>query len=153
MYVLTERRLALEPFRSHRVLPGVLHWSLNYCLTWPDSIKNNVHEPYQDLGRRLGSRKTGLSPPSNVITNCSKAVLLVRLFLNETRSVHRTLTIIYILYSLVETLGTSEKRYSILKTNRPIKTKFCIHIIIDKIYVGIINHCFSQICNRVTVLD
>ena len=23
-----------------------------------------------------------------------------------------------------------------LKTNRPIKTKFCIHIIIDKIYVG-----------------
>ena len=26
---------------------------------------------------------------------------------------------------------------NILKTNRPIKTKFCIHIIIDKIYVGI----------------
>ena len=25
---------------------------------------------------------------------------------------------------------------NILKTNRPIKTKFCIHIIIDKIYVG-----------------
>ena len=24
----------------------------------------------------------------------------------------------------------------ILKTNRPIKTKFCIHIIIDRIYVG-----------------
>ena len=24
---------------------------------------------------------------------------------------------------------------NILKTNRPIKTKFCIHIIIDKIYV------------------
>ena len=26
---------------------------------------------------------------------------------------------------------------NILKTNRPIKTKFCIHIIIDKIYFGI----------------
>ena len=45
--------------------------------------KNNVHEPYQDLGRGLGSRKTGLSPPSNVITNRSKAVLLVRLISNE----------------------------------------------------------------------
>ena len=33
---------------------------------------------------------------------------------------------------------------NILKTYRPIKTKFCIHIIIDKIYVGIVNHCFSQ---------
>ena len=42
---------------------------------------------------------------------------------------------------------------NILKTNRPIKTKFCIHIIIDKIYVGKVNHCFSQICNRVTALD
>ena len=30
----------------------------------------------------------------------------------------------------------------ILKTNRPIMTKFCIHIIIDKIYLGIVNHCF-----------
>ena len=40
-----------------------------------------------------------------------------------------------------------------LKTNRPIKTKFCIHIIIDKIDVGIVNHCFLQICNRVTALD
>ena len=38
-------------------------------------------------------------------------------------------------------------------TNRPIKTKFCIHIIIDKIYFGIVNHCFSQISNRVTGLD
>ena len=27
---------------------------------------------------------------------------------------------------------------NILKTNRPIKTKFCIHIIIDKIYFGIV---------------
>ena len=32
-----------------------------------------------------------------------------------------------------------------LKTNRPIKTKFCINIIIDKIYFGIVNRCFSQI--------
>ena len=38
---------------------------------------------------------------------------------------------------------------NILKTNRPIKTKFCIHIIIDKIYIGNVNPCFSQICNRV----
>ena len=42
---------------------------------------------------------------------------------------------------------------NISKTNRPIKTKFCIHIISDKIYVGIVNRCFSQICNRVTALD
>ena len=42
---------------------------------------------------------------------------------------------------------------NILKTYRPIKTKFCIHIIIDKIDVGIVNHCFSQICNIVTSLD
>ena len=34
---------------------------------------------------------------------------------------------------------------NILKTNRPIKTKFCIHIIIDKIYYDIVNRCFSQI--------
>ena len=38
----------------------------------------------------------------------------------------------------------------ILKTNRLIKTKFCIHIIIDKIYIGIVNCCLSQICYRVT---
>ena len=42
---------------------------------------------------------------------------------------------------------------SILKMNRPIETKFCIHIIIDKIYFGIVIHCFSQIGNRVMVLD
>ena len=43
---------------------------------------------------------------------------------------------------------------NILKTYRPIKTKFCIHIIIDKIYFGIVNHFFfSQIGNRVTALD
>ena len=28
---------------------------------------------------------------------------------------------------------------NILKTNRPIKTKFCLHIIIDKICFGIVN--------------
>ena len=31
---------------------------------------------------------------------------------------------------------------NILKRNRPIKTKFCIHFIIDKNYLGIVNHCF-----------
>ena len=33
-------------------------------------------------------------------------------------------------------------------TYRPIKTKFCIHIIIDKIDVGFVNHCFSQILQQ-----
>ena len=44
---------------------------------------------------------------------------------------------------------------NILKMNtiRPIKTKFCIHMIIEKIYVGIINHCYSRFCIRVTALD
>ena len=42
---------------------------------------------------------------------------------------------------------------SILKMNRPIETKFCIHIIIDKIYIGIVIHCFWQTGNRVTALD
>ena len=42
---------------------------------------------------------------------------------------------------------------SILKMNRLIETKFCIHIIIDKIYFVIVIHCFSQIGNRVTALD
>ena len=46
-----------------------------------------------------------------------------------------------------------ELLFNILKTNRPIKTKFCKHIIIDKIYVGIENCCFSQIGNTVTALD
>ena len=46
-----------------------------------------------------------------------------------------------------------ENLLNILKTNRPIKTKFCIHNIIDKIYVGIVNRCFSQIGNIVTALD
>ena len=42
---------------------------------------------------------------------------------------------------------------NILKTNRMIKTKFCKHISIDKIYFGIVNCCFLQIGNRVMVLD
>ena len=42
---------------------------------------------------------------------------------------------------------------NILKKNRPIKTKFCLNIIIDNIYFGIVNNCFSQIGNRVTALD
>ena len=40
-----------------------------------------------------------------------------------------------------------------LRTNWQNETKFCIHIIIDKIYVGIVNRCFSQTCNGVTTLD
>ena len=43
--------------------------------------------------------------------------------------------------------------FNISKTNRPIKTKFCKLIAIDKIYAGIVNRCFLQICNRVTALD
>ena len=42
---------------------------------------------------------------------------------------------------------------NILKTNRPIKTKFCIHIKIEKIYFVIVNRCFWQIGKRVTALD
>ena len=42
---------------------------------------------------------------------------------------------------------------NILKTNRAIKTKFCIHIIIDKTYFCNVNNFFPQICNRVTALD
>ena len=41
----------------------------------------------------------------------------------------------------------------ILKMNVLIKTKFCIHIIIDKICFDIVNRCLSQIGNRVTALD
>ena len=43
--------------------------------------------------------------------------------------------------------------FNIFKTNRPIKTKFCKHIIINKIYFGIVNRCFLQIGKRVTALD
>ena len=42
---------------------------------------------------------------------------------------------------------------NILKANGLIKTKFCKHIIIDKIYFDNVNRCFSQIGNRVTALD
>ena len=37
-----------------------------------------------------------------------------------------------------------ELLFNISKTNRPIKTKFCKHIIIGKIYFGIVNHCFRK---------
>ena len=37
--------------------------------------------------------------------------------------------------------------------NRQNLTKFCIHIIIDKIYVGIVKHHVLKFCNRVTALD
>ena len=36
---------------------------------------------------------------------------------------------------------------NILRTNRQTETKFCIHIIIDKINISMVNLCFSQICN------
>ena len=42
---------------------------------------------------------------------------------------------------------------SILRTKGQNETKFCKQITIAKIYVGIVNHCFSQICNIVTALD
>ena len=35
--------------------------------------------------------------------------------------------------------------FNILKTNRPITTKFCKHIIIDKIYFGIVNLFFRKL--------
>ena len=43
--------------------------------------------------------------------------------------------------------------FNIFKTNGQIKTKFCKHIIIDKIHFGIENHCFLQIGKRVTALN
>ena len=42
--------------------------------------------------------------------------------------------------------------FNIFKMNRLIKTKFCKHVIIDKIYFGIVNRCFSQIGKRITAL-
>ena len=33
------------------------------------------------------------------------------------------------------------------------KSNFCIFIIIDKIFVDIVNRCLLQICNRVMTLD
>ena len=41
---------------------------------------------------------------------------------------------------------------NILKTNIPIKTKFCMHIIIDKIYVGYVNHCFHKFATELRPL-
>ena len=38
------------------------------------------------------------------------------------------------------------------RTIRQNLTKFCMHINIDKIYVGIVMHHFSQICNWVVAL-
>ena len=42
---------------------------------------------------------------------------------------------------------------NILRMDGQNLTKFCIHIIIDKIYIAIVKRHFSQICNRVTALD
>ena len=42
---------------------------------------------------------------------------------------------------------------NILRMDGQNLTKFCIHIIIDKIYIAIVKHHFSQICNRVTAHD
>ena len=42
---------------------------------------------------------------------------------------------------------------NILRMNGQNLTKYCIHIDIDKIMVGIVNHHFSQICNKVIALD
>ena len=38
--------------------------------------------------------------------------------------------------------------FNILRMNGQNLTKFCIHIIIDKIYHGIVNHNFSQIATE-----
>ena len=43
--------------------------------------------------------------------------------------------------------------FNILRTNRLTETKFCIHIIFDNIYFGIVKHYFSQLCNKITALD
>ena len=42
---------------------------------------------------------------------------------------------------------------NILRMDGQNLTKFCIHIIIDKIYVATVKSHFSQICNGVTDLD
>ena len=41
---------------------------------------------------------------------------------------------------------------NILRMDGQNLNKFCIHIIIDKIYIAIVKRHFSQICNRVTAL-
>ena len=42
--------------------------------------------------------------------------------------------------------------FNILKTNRLIKTKFCNHIIINKIYFGIVNGCFCKLATELRPL-
>ena len=42
---------------------------------------------------------------------------------------------------------------NILKTNRPIKTKFVYTLSLTRSTLVFVNHCFSQVCNRVTALD
>ena len=42
--------------------------------------------------------------------------------------------------------------FNILKTNIPIKTKFCKHIIINKIYFGIVNRCFRKLATELRPL-
>ena len=42
---------------------------------------------------------------------------------------------------------------NILRANGQNLTKFCIHVNIDKIYFGIVNRHFLQICNKVMALD
>ena len=42
---------------------------------------------------------------------------------------------------------------NILKTNRPIKTNFVYTLSLTRSTLLFVNHCFSQICNRVTALD
>ena len=37
--------------------------------------------------------------------------------------------------------------------NELTETKFCIHIIFDKIYFAIVKRYFSQLCNKITALD
>ena len=41
---------------------------------------------------------------------------------------------------------------NILKTNRAIKTEFCIHIIIYKTYVGYVNHFFRKFATELRPL-
>ena len=42
---------------------------------------------------------------------------------------------------------------NILKTNRQIKTKLVYTLSLTRSTLLFVNHCFSQICNRVTALD
>ena len=43
--------------------------------------------------------------------------------------------------------------FNVLRTIGGNKITFCIHIIIDKIYVRIVKRHFSQICNKVTMSE